>query len=234
MNFLDACLKASEEIIEVFNRNSDLFEYISQGYGGDRSMKIDLIAEEIFIKNLSTFGNIFSEECGYINNNLDSNIIIDPIDGSFNIANGMPYYGSSVALKKNNNILKAFVINLTKGDYFYRSEDIILEKNIYHKVIDHNFNNDLVVFERAYSNPDICNILHSINIKFRSPGALALSLAAAKRYKAVIFFGKIREFDIAAGMHISKDLYQFMNNDFILVSKNKDFFENLLKILKDK
>ena len=234
MDFLRACLDASKKIIDLFNRNSDLFEYISKGYGGDRSMKIDLIAEEIFIKNLSSFGNIFSEECGYIDKNLKTDVIIDPIDGSFNISNGMPYYGSSVALKENEKIIKAFVINLATGDYFYRDENNLIEKNLYHKTIFHKFHDDLVVFERAYSNPDVCNILHSLNIKFRSPGALALSLATAKRYKAVVFFGKIREFDIAAGMYISKDLYQFMDNDFILISKDKEFFEKLLNILKDR
>jgi len=67
-DFFQAVIRANKKIIELLNNNSNenLCKSISLGAGGDISSKIDLLAEEIFIKYLSSFGNIYSEECGFV------------------------------------------------------------------------------------------------------------------------------------------------------------------------
>jgi len=223
---------ASKEIIKlIHSSNKSLFEKTQKGYGGDVSMNIDLLAEQIFIKHFSKYGNIFSEECGFIDNKKDKTFVIDPIDGSFNISNGFPYYGSSIAIQKNGRIIKSFIINLATGDYFYRSKNRRIENNLFFNKKFTPSINEMILFEKAYANIDICQKLAKNNIKYRSPGALALSLALAHRCKAVIFKGDIREFDIAAGLHFNKNLHIKIENNIILVSKKRKNFDMIGNII---
>jgi len=233
MKFLNICKKASIQIIKIIHQNNpSLFKKIDKGFGGDLSMKIDLIAEEIFIKALSKYGNIFSEEIGFVDNNLKKTFIIDPIDGSFNISNGFPYYGSSIAMKnKKGQIIKAFIINLATGDYFYKDKNIKIENNLFYKKKYTNSLNEMILFEKSYANLDLCQKLAQNNIKYRSPGALALSLALGHRCKAVIFKGEIRDFDIAAGIYFNNDLNIKIKNNIILMTKKRKDFETLNRIL---
>jgi len=233
MKFLDICKKASLKIIKIIHHNDKtLFQKVNKGFGGDVSMKIDLIAENIFIQKFKKYGNIFSEEIGFIDNDLKKTFIIDPIDGSFNISNGFPYYGSSIAIKnKKGKIIKAFIINLATGDYFYKDKNKKFENNLFYEKKYTNSLNEMILFEKAYANIDLCEKLAKNNIKYRSPGALALSLALAHRCKAVIFKGAIRDFDIAAGIYFNNDLNIKIKNDTLLIAKNKQTFKYLSGII---
>ena len=233
MKFLDICKKASFKIIKIIHQNdTTLFDKVEKGFGGDMSMKIDLIAEEIFIQALKKYGNIFSEEIGFIDNDFKKTFIIDPIDGSFNISNGFPYYGSSIALKnKKGQITKAFIVNLATGDYFYKDKKVKIENNLFYNKKHTNSLNEMILFEKAYANVDLCQKLGKYNIKYRSPGALALSLALAHRCKAVIFKGEIRDFDIAAGIYFNNELNIKIKNDTLLIAKNKKDFKYLSNIV---
>jgi len=233
MKFLDICKKASLKIIKIIHHNDKtLFQKVNKGFGGDVSMKIDLIAENIFIQKFKKYGNIFSEEIGFIDNDLKKTFIIDPIDGSFNISNGFPYYGSSIAIKnKKGKIIKAFIINLATGDYFYKDKNKKFENNLFYEKKYTNSLNEMILFEKAYANIDLCEKLAKNNIKYRSPGALALSLALAHRCKAVIFKGAIRDFDIAAGIYFNNDLNIKIKNDTLLMAKNKQTFKYLSGII---
>ena len=84
-DFIKACVKANEEIALALKEGFDpsWFEKTEVGAGGDVSSKLDLFAEEIFIKHLGAFGQIESEESGLIGSG-EEKIIIDPIDGSSN------------------------------------------------------------------------------------------------------------------------------------------------------
>jgi myo-inositol-1(or 4)-monophosphatase len=233
MKFLDICKKASFKIIKVIHQNdTTLFDKVNKGFGGDMSMKIDLIAEEIFIQSFKKYGNIFSEEIGFVDNDLKKTFIIDPIDGSFNISNGFPYYGSSVALKnKKGQVTKAFIVNLATGDYFYKDKKQKIENNLFYNKKYTNSLNEMILFEKAYANVDLCQKLAQKNIKYRSPGALALSIALAHRCKAVIFKGEIRDFDIVAGIYFNNELHIKIKNDTLLISKNKKDFKYLSGIV---
>ncbi|MFX1417639.1 MAG: inositol monophosphatase family protein [Promethearchaeota archaeon] len=103
-----------------------------RGAGGDMSMEIDLIAEDIIINSLETSKVnllLISEELGekYIgdiekakeNQNV---LIVDPVDGSNNAARGVPYCSVSIAYaigNKVNDIRKAVVLNLNTADIFW-------------------------------------------------------------------------------------------------------------------
>jgi len=232
MSFLKSCLKCAREIFDIINSDrEDLFEYQGIGFGGDNSLKIDLIAEKIFIDELSVYGNIFSEESGFIDNKKDKTLVIDPIDGSSNISNGVPYYGSSVALK-GEEVEKSFVVNLANGDYFYRDEEKKIANNLFYERKYHKkYKSNMVIFEKAYANVEVVDRLHENHIKFRGLGALALSIAYAKRVKGVIFIDKIRDFDVEAALHFNKDLYIKMGEDYLIIAKEREDFDKISEII---
>lgn len=239
-NFIKAVLSSNKELYTYINTNlnsNDLSYSNTIGYGGDNSLNIDLYAEKLFIKHLKEFGNIYSEECGFLDMKSDIDIIIDPIDGSDNFISNLPYYGTSIALKYKDEILAGFVYNLANDIMIYRAfnSDIktlsLSKSNFISKNI--KTSSKLGIFERAYAYPDICQKLYENKIKYRSPGAVALSLSNARNYDFVLFSGEIREFDIAASLYISRDLFIYKTHTKLLISKNKLKFELIKEIIKE-
>lgn len=239
-NFIEAVILANRELHTYINTNLSLndYEYTNTfGFGGDNSLKIDLIAENIFIKHLEQFGNIYSEECGLKTTNKEFTIIIDPLDGSNNFYSNLPYYGTSVALQKDEITIAGFVTNLVTGIITYRifDEEVKYFSLIKNKEITPlNINKTKIsIFERVYEYPLICEQLSKNNIKFRSLGAVALSLCDAKNYDFVLYCGKIREFDIAASVYINKNLYIYETKKALLISQNKQMFNLIKEIIKE-
>lgn len=239
-NFIEAVILANKELYTYIKENLSLndYEYTNSiGFGGDNSLKMDLIAENIFIKHLEKFGNIYSEECGLKNINKDYTIVIDPLDGSNNFYSNLPYYGTSVALQKNETTVAGFVTNLVTGVIQYRAFDS--EIKYYSIVKNKNFfpfyqeNPKISIFERAYQYPNICKKLYKLGFKYRSLGSVAISLSDARNYNFVLYAGKIREFDVAASLYLCKDLFIFRTNNFLLISPNEKVFELVKEFIKE-
>ena len=107
-------------------------EKAQRGAGGDISMQIDLIAENIVIntlKNEKVNLLLISEEIGekYIGNKekaikSQNVLIIDPVDGSNNAVRGIPYCSVSIAYavgKSIKDIKKAVVLDLVSKDIYW-------------------------------------------------------------------------------------------------------------------
>lgn len=239
-NFIKAVLSSNKELFTYIHtklNSNDLSYSNTIGYGGDNSLNIDLYAENLFIKYLKEFGNIYSEECGFLDMKSDFNIIIDPIDGSDNFVSKLPYYGTSIALKYKDEILAGFVYNLASDIMIYRAfnDDIKtmkLSSNKYME-LDIQASSKIGIFERAYAYPKTCQKLYENKIKYRSPGAVALSLSNARNFDFVLFKGAIREFDIAASLYICRDLFIYKSHKNLLISKNKLKFELIKEIIKE-
>ena len=253
--FVNACIASCKEISDYLKTSlnkTDFAKSATIGEGGDKLSKIDLFAESVFVEHLSKFGNIYSEESGFIKSKesefLDSSfknniIILDPIDGSENLFSNFPYYGSSIALKQISSYndmvsiddldkgcnLVSFVYNLCSNSFIYKtpfSNNFSDNKGIYtHKPT-------MVMFERAYQYLDICNILTKNKIKFRGAGGVALSLANARSYLFFLFIGDRRVFDVEAGLHICDDLYIYSDDDILFVSAYKDMYDDILPQIK--
>lgn len=238
-NIKNAVIKANIEVLNYLKNSlkKDDFIYTNQiGFGGDNSLKIDIIFENIFIEHLKEFGNVFSEECGLKDFKKDITFIIDPLDGSNNFFSNLPYYGTSVAIKRAEEIIGGFVANLALETLVYRflDDEVIYlslnsNKDLRNRI---NSSSKVAVFERGYKYPDICKILNDKNIKFRILGATAISLANARDYDFVLFMGELRAFDIDAAMYICKDLYKIVKNDIIFITKSKDCFNDFKEIIK--
>lgn len=239
-NFIKAVILANKELHSYLNTklSKDDYTYTNViGYGGDNSLRIDVIAENIFIKHLEKFGNIYSEECGFLNGEKEFTIIIDPLDGSNNFYSNLPYYGTSIALQSNGITIAGFVTNLVTGIITYRAFERDIKRislfNLKEIDILEVSKSKISIFERAYLFPKICEKFNYNNIKFRSLGAVALSLCDARNYDFVLYCGDIREFDIAAALYINKDLYVSKLDKSLLITKNEDRFNLIKEFIKE-
>jgi myo-inositol-1(or 4)-monophosphatase len=238
-SFTRAVIRANKELYEYITTHmveNDLKESKTTGYGGDKTLNIDLIAESIFIKYLESFGDIFSEEAGLISSNSNIKIIIDPLDGSHNFLSSLAYFGTSVALQIDGITRSGYVCNLSNGTMIYKDNITLKQISLITKNEIKSFNiknPKLGIFERAYFYPKICQKLKEKSMKFRSPGAVALSLSNASNYTFVLFAGMIRSFDIAASLYICSNLFIHQEKEFLIITKNKEIFTLIKEIIKE-
>jgi myo-inositol-1(or 4)-monophosphatase len=235
--FIQAAILACQEIdLLVKEGNEALFTLHDKGFGGDISNGVDLKAEAICFSHLSPFGSVFSEESGWMSPESSINIIIDPIDGSDNFVSGFPYYGISIARVCEGKTTEALVCNLANGDLFVRTLAeyfVTTLQNPSHKNdIFVNSSAKIGLFEKAPEHPGLIQKLMAKKLKFRSPGGLALSLAYAPYVKYVLFLGTMRPYDIQAGLYLSKHLHVFSDDRYILISADKELFEQIRLIVE--
>ena len=236
--FIEAVKTANQEIYALLQEEG-LNDYHHQsffvGAGGDKSSGIDLEAEKIFVKYLGDFGTIISEESGlFPHQNQDIEIIIDPIDGSDNLLSHLPYYGTSVAYKEKGTCKVAIIVNLANGDIFIKDDERFEKGNltttIFSPITCNNFSK-VGIFERSYCSKIVSKVLKKADLKYRSPGAFALSLAYAHEVAFVMYEGKMRSYDVEAGFLMCDDLYTFYQDDIFLVSKDKETFDKIIEFL---
>ena len=237
--FIQACIDANEEISLALKDGFDTtwFEKTEIGAGGDVSSKLDLMAEAIFVKHLSPYGQIESEESGIIGEG-EEKIIIDPIDGSSNALSFFPFYGTSVAKVNSEGILDAAIVcNLANSDIFIttRSKGVQQGKLFSDKFHTPNTaaNAEVGLFEKAYANPELVALLDQEKLKFRAPGAIALSLAYAHTVNYVLYTGTFRIYDFAAGLALCEGLEVIVEEDYVIVSKDKMIAHKIEALIKE-
>ena len=237
-SFIKACIKANEEISLALQEGFDpsWFEKTVVGAGGDVSSRLDLFAEAIFVKYLSPFGQIESEESGIIGSG-EEKIIIDPLDGSSNALSLFPFYGTSVVKVNAQGILDAAVVcNLANGDLFLKSDTTDVQQgklfsDVFHTphTVPHS---EIGLFEKAYANPAVVTALGKEKLKFRAPGAIALSLAYARSVNYVLFMGEFRIYDFAAGLALCEGLEVIVEADYVIVSKDKNIAHKIEALIR--
>lgn len=235
--FILAAIAACQEVRTLLSEgDTSLCILHEQGAGGDISNGVDLKAEAICFSHLSPFGSIFSEESGWMSPESSINIIIDPIDGSDNFVSGFPYYGISIARVCEGVTTEALVCNLVNGDLFVRTQEEYFVTTLQNP----SSKNDVIInpsakiglFEKAPEHPVLIQKLMAEKLKFRSPGGLALSLAYAPYVKYVLFLGTMRPYDIQAGLYLSQHLHVFNDDRYILISADKELFEQIRLIVE--
>jgi len=233
--------------VSVLEANRELERYISAGLsdsdlgkgsvgaGGDISRGIDIVAEKVFVTYLSSYGRIVSEESGTIGDG-DTTIVIDPIDGSSNIISGLPYYGTSVAMMEPDGVTSmAVVCNLANGDIFFKKAGDTPTRGTLRDAWMGRYpivyGSDIGIFERAYMHADIVRELDMAGMKFRAPGAVALSLVYARNLRYFIYMGSQRIYDFAAGLLFCEDMEVIVKDDYVIVAVDKTTLDILDSIL---
>ena len=237
MAFIEAVLNANKELFHALHVKGLIdkdYQPFEVGAGGDISSGIDLLAEEIFVRHLNSFGTIYSEESGVFSNTQNPiEIIIDPIDGSDNLLSHLPYFGTSVAYKKEGKCTQAIITNLANGDVFIKSSKGLRKGKLHRDTFEHvtcNAFSKVGIFERSYCSKKVLSKLHTLGLKYRSPGAFALSLAYAHEVSFVLYEGVMRSYDVEAGLFMCEDLYTYFKDDIFLVSKDKEIFDKISQL----
>ncbi len=238
-DFLLACIKANEEIARKLEISYDkeFFEKSTIGAGGDVSSGLDLWAESIFVKYLGAYGKLESEESGMIGEG-DATIIIDPIDGSSNALSLFPYFGTSVAKINSEGILDAAIVcNLASKELFLKElGGSVLQGRLFESTYEYPRmapQAEIGLFEKAYAHPEIVVKLDQMGLKFRAPGAVALSLAYARTVSYMLYVGSYRIYDFAAGLALCEDLEVIVEEDYVIVSKDKEIVQKLELLVKN-
>lgn len=239
--FIQQTLIAAKETTKALSsRAPNLYERLSVGAGGDRSLRADLLSEEIFATHLRPFGSLHSEESGFIEGEGSDLIYLDPLDGSDNFASGIPYFGASIALCDSTGTTKAaVVVNFCSGEAFIRGEKETLAGNL-----DAPLSSftppapppapSAGIFEGAYRHHSLAQRLNQKHFKFRSPGAVALSMAYASRASFLLCNGKSRDYDTKAGLFLCSDLHIYHDKHWWLISRDKATFDSLLELISEK
>ncbi len=166
------------------------------------------------IKNKFPTHNIISEESGTENKNSEYTWIIDPIDGTTNYAQQIPYFCVSIALAKNNKIILGVVYNpLNKELYFAEKGKGAFLNNKKIKVSDKKKLDEAVVVFALTSKKNIAiKSLQKAESIFpyvraiRNPGTVELILCDIACGRMDIFVTEsILPWDAAAGYLIVKE-----------------------------
>jgi myo-inositol-1(or 4)-monophosphatase len=103
-------------------------EVVGRGAGGDGTVYLDQLAEEIAVRHLeeayrSGFRfHLISEELGERDFGGAPLVLLDPVDGSVNAKQGLPYYAVVLAMAEGDrckDVRLGYVQNLVTGDEFY-------------------------------------------------------------------------------------------------------------------
>jgi fructose-1,6-bisphosphatase/inositol monophosphatase family enzyme len=202
-------------------------EKSEKGAGGDISMKIDLVAENVIIHSLEEANvNILliSEELGerYIGDKEkaklnEKKIIVDPLDGSNNAVRGVPYCSVSIAYaigNKIDDIKRGVVLNLNTNEIFWaeKGKGAFLNNNKIQV-------SDLDITEKCFFelNLPMKNLMKNLQklssiikkfyrIRIMGSSALTLCLVGSGSIEAFINLRKSnRLVDVAAGILILKE-----------------------------
>jgi myo-inositol-1(or 4)-monophosphatase len=234
-SFISSTIEANRELYKILlkDKRPEFYESGDIGAGGDVSIGMDIIAEDIFIKHLKEYGEIDSEECGLYGEG-DCKIIIDPLDGSDNYKSNFPYFGTSVALEKDGDVKVGIISNLANGTLFVKTKTSSvftkLDSIKFYEVVPNPYAS-VGIFERAYVSKIYAKKLNHNGYKYRSSGAVALSLAYTSQVQFFIYEGEMRDYDVKAGLFMCEGLYQHKEKDLTLICTQLNHFENLKKIL---
>ena len=91
-----------------------------RGYSGDRATQyhLDVAADEVALRLLTAEGfRVVSEESG-VTGAGELTVVVDPIAGSTNCDRGIPFYATSLAVVREDELLAGVVVNQATGTVF--------------------------------------------------------------------------------------------------------------------
>ncbi len=192
---------------------------LGKGAGGDRTFPVDRWAEDIILAALGDAHRhgepftLISEEAGVRKFGDGKKVVLaDPIDGSNNAKNGVPFFATSLALlsgEKLSDLAVGYVMNLASGDEFWALRGQGAYKNGLRIRTPATDSITIVAYEASNPASDIPRILPLLQATKRTRcfGSTALDLAYLASGAVSVFATATasRAFDYAAGMLIVEE-----------------------------
>lgn len=122
--FLKVAKQAAIEAGKIIQKYSGKKHKLNfkNGDSSNFATRVDLEAEELIVKILTKNfpdHNIIAEEKTRINNNSQYTWAIDPVDGTFSFAHGIPYFSVSIGLLLNNQSIVGIINHVSAKDLYY-------------------------------------------------------------------------------------------------------------------
>lgn len=94
------------------------------GADGTATHALDKVCEDIIVNYVEENDlpfNIMSEELGFLDRKYSETIVTDPLDGTFNAENKIPFYSVSIATMTDDfkSLTRGFIKDLARGDVYY-------------------------------------------------------------------------------------------------------------------
>jgi myo-inositol-1(or 4)-monophosphatase len=125
MNFITCCeevTKEIEDLVEDLIGTPDAGTFIKIGADGTPTHRIDQLVEDRIIEYLESHSvckTLISEEIGKKDIGGErGTVFLDPIDGTYNALNGIPFYALSIAYAEGGVVQEGFVRDLAHGETF--------------------------------------------------------------------------------------------------------------------
>lgn len=187
-------------------------DVLFKGRSNDMVSRADKEAERRFVEGLSQMlpeAGFIAEEGTSTRVGEEYNWIIDPLDGTTNYLYGLPFYCTSVALKKGNAVVLGVIYDPVHGECFSAARDQGAHLNGVPIQVSgqSDLSRGLIAMGFPYDHrgkmPLYLDILEKVNAAsrgLRRPGAAALDMAylACGRFEAFYEYG-LNPWDVAAG-----------------------------------
>lgn len=131
MDYMDALLGTLREMARAVKANIDLIPSVTErgrevqmGADGTPTAQIDKIAENTVLDYIARNGislDVLSEEIGYVDNGGEEVLVLDPVDGSNNAIDDIPFYTVSMAVGSGrlSGIRLAYLYNPVTGEEWW-------------------------------------------------------------------------------------------------------------------
>lgn len=220
-NFCDEMGDKVEEAIHELVDTPTGWESVSMGADGTPTRRLDRVAEDCILEGLVTkkpYKTLISEEVGRLEvGGKSGTLFLDPIDGTYNAAHGIPFYALSIALAEEGIIMKGYVRDLAHGDTFTasRREGAFLNgRSIRVSSIRSLQESAMSVYGKKFDPGQVLHLGQKLR-RWRLLGASALELAyvASGRIDGFIDLRRtLRVTDAAAGMLICEEAGGFVSD----------------------
>lgn len=216
--FIQVGRKMREGIAEFLSREGGTVA-LGKGAGGDKTFPVDKWAEDIVVAAMEQAHaqganfTMISEELGMRKFGAGPQIIlVDPIDGSNNAKNGVPFFAFAIALldgDRLSDLCAGYVVNLAVGDEFWAMKGEGAYRN--GKRLRTPETGDIVIVSYEATNPphDLPRILPLLAAARRTrcfgSTALDLTYLATGAVSVFVTATASRAFDYAAGMLILEE-----------------------------
>jgi len=120
-NEREIAARAAKSAGEILKEKFGKVQHIVKKGEIDLVTEADLAAEKIILGMLGNHfpkDNILSEEAGIREGSSGRKWIVDPLDGTTNFAHGFPFFGVSIALEVEKEIVLGIVYNPFMGEFF--------------------------------------------------------------------------------------------------------------------
>ena len=115
---LEMARELEKEIMPLFG-TPKAGEDLGTNVSGDVTKYVDKVAEEVVLNRLKPLGvNVVSEEIGFIDNGSDYTVVVDPLDGSYNFAAGIPVFAFSFAVFKGKKPVYGSIYEFVPGHFY--------------------------------------------------------------------------------------------------------------------